>query len=79
MDSVNEKREAFQLRAYTKAELAMLYNPTLCITVALQTLSRWMRKNPLLMNELSAIGYNKYRRTFTPKEVGVIVRFLGEP
>lgn len=69
----------FQVRAYTKVELATLYNPAYCVTVALQTLSRWMRTNPLLMKELEAIGYNKYRRGFTPKEVATIVRYLGEP
>ncbi|NDV64977.1 DUF4248 domain-containing protein [Bacteroides sp. 224] len=69
----------FQPRAYTKAELATLYNPTSCITVALKTLSRWMKENELLMAELEAVRYNKYRRTFTPKEVGIIVKYLGEP
>lgn len=79
MEKINEKSPAFQVRAYTKAELAVLYNPTQCITVALQTLSRWMRTNSLLMTELNAIGYNKFRRGFTPKEVATIVKYLGEP
>ena len=26
-----------------------------------------------------AVGYNKYRRTFTPLEVKVLVKYLGEP
>lgn len=69
----------FTLRAYTKAELAMLYNPTQCITVALQTLSRWIKMNPALVEELTQAGYNKYRRAFTPKEVRIIVKYLGEP
>jgi len=25
------------------------------------------------------VGYNKYRRTFTPLEVKVLVKYLGEP
>ena len=27
----------------------------------------------------SKSGYNKYRRTFTPLEVKVLVKYLGEP
>lgn len=67
------------IRTYSKAELAMMYNPTQCITVALQTLARWMKMNDSLMQELQVAGYNKYRRSFTPKEVEIIVRYLGTP
>jgi hypothetical protein len=31
------------------------------------------------MEELTRINYNKYRRSFTPREVGRIVFYLGEP
>ncbi|NDV83255.1 DUF4248 domain-containing protein [Bacteroides sp. 51] len=71
--------ESFKIRAYSKAELAALYNPQECLTVALQTLSRWIRTNPALMEELNNANYNKYRRGFTPREVAMIVRHLGEP
>lgn len=79
MKQLVTEENAFQPRAYTKVELATLYNPASCITVALKTLSRWMKANELLMAELEAVRYNKYRRTFTPKEVGIIVKYLGEP
>jgi len=69
----------FELRSYSKAELAMMYNPDTCITVALQTLGRWIRTNPSLMEELTRLNYNKYRRVFTPKEVERIVFYIGEP
>lgn len=71
--------EKFVIRAYSKAELAMLYHPTQCITVALKTLSRWTKANPALQEELNNAGYNKYRKSFTPKEVRIIVKHLGEP
>jgi hypothetical protein len=58
---------------------AMLYNPGECISVSLQTLSRWIKANPALMEELARINYNKYRRSFTPREVERIVFYLGEP
>ena len=34
--------EKVPVRAYTKADLAMLYNPGVCITTALQLLRRWI-------------------------------------
>lgn len=73
-----DERE-YPIRVYTKAELAMLYAPAQCITVALNTLARWIRMNRPLMDELNAVGYHKYRHSFTPREVGLIFKYLGEP
>lgn len=76
----NEAKEIpFSIRAYTKAELAALYNPTQCITVALKTLARWMRAHKALMQEMEEAEYNKYRKSFTPREVQILVKHLGEP
>lgn len=79
MNRTEIEEHTFRPKAYTKAELAMMYNPTQCITVALKTLARWIQSNPALVEELNAVSYNKYRRSFTPKEVAIIVRYLGEP
>ena len=51
--------EKVPVRAYTKADLAMLYNPGVCITTALQLLRRWIYANRQLMAELKEAGYNK--------------------
>ena len=32
-----------------------------------------------MMDELNALGYNKYRHSFLTLEVAVIVKYLGEP
>ena len=76
MKTEKEKREEeeedlrpFRIHAYSKEELAMLYNPTYCISNAIKALK----------GELEKVGYNKYRRTFTPLEVKVLVKYLGEP
>lgn len=74
-----EEEKTFPIRVYTKVELAMLYNPQQCVSVALQTLYRWIRMNKLLGKELEAVGYNKFRRSYTPAEVRLIVKYLGEP
>ena len=71
--------ETFKLQSYTKAELAQLYSPHSEGPAALQTLYRWMRRNEPLMAELEAMGYNKYRHSFLKQEVGIIVKYLGEP
>ncbi|MEL5892872.1 DUF4248 domain-containing protein [Bacteroides sp. GD17] len=74
-----EDLRPFHVRTYTKEELAMLYNPTFCVTNAINTLSAWIRLNKPLKEELAAVGYNRYRRSFTPREVSLLVKYLGEP
>ena len=39
---MNYKEDSFLIRTYTKAELAHLYNPHVCLKVALQILRRWI-------------------------------------
>lgn len=73
------RMEEFKLQAYTKADLAQLYSPHSQEATALQNLYRWMKRNQPLMSELEAIGYNKYRHSFLKREVGIIVKYLGEP
>ncbi|WP_455591816.1 DUF4248 domain-containing protein [Bacteroides sp.] len=75
----NTEEPEFIIRAYTKAELAQLYNPDLSPGLALQKLYRWMRKNVLLTQALQEAGYNKYRHSFLKREVRLIVRYMGEP
>lgn len=70
---------SFKLQPYTKAELALLYSPHSETTSAIQNLYRWMKRNHSLMSELQAVGYNKYRHSFLKQEVGIIVKYLGEP
>lgn len=70
---------SFKLQPYTKAELALLYSPHSETTSAIQNLYRWMKRNHSLMSELQAVGYNKYRHSFLKQEVGIIIKYLGEP
>ena len=70
---------SFKLQPYTKAELALLYSPHSETPSAIQNLYRWMKRNHSLMSELQAVGYNKYRHSFLKQEVGIIVKYLGEP
>lgn len=80
-ESHNEELEEkkFVIHTYTKVELSMLYSPGDCVSVAENNLSRMIRSNRSLSLELAAVGYNKFRHSFTPKEVSILVAFLGEP
>ena len=71
--------EVFEIRAYTKAELACLYNPGQTIPCALRTLSRWIANCRSLTAELAALEYNHRNRIFTPMQVKTIISYLGEP
>ena len=51
---MNYKEDSFLIRTYTKAELAHLYNPHVCLKVALQILRRW-----IIYNSLSCTNSNR--------------------
>ena len=71
--------EEFKIRAYTKVELACLYNPNMAISGALRTLARWISGSTHLTEELSLLEYNHRNRIYTPRQVRAIVEHLGEP
>lgn len=66
--------EKFQIRAYGKSELAMLYFPHLSKATALRLLRSWLAVNPNLRYLLR--NKSKY---FTPKQVKQVVSEVGEP
>lgn len=59
---MNYKEDSFLIRTYTKAELAHLYNPHVCLKVALQILRRWIIYNLPLLHELEQEGYRARNR-----------------
>ena len=78
MEELLEEKK-FEMRAYDKAELALLYCPGRAEETALKTMMRWIRQCEPLMEALDAIGYNCRRHRFLRREVEQIVRHLGEP
>ena len=38
-----------------------------------------IRRNDMLWDELQSMGYNKRRKTFTPREIKAIFDWLGSP
>lgn len=69
----------FEIRAYDKVELALLYCPGRTAEAALKTLLRWIKQCVPLVQALCAIGYNPRRHRFLRQEVELIVGNLGEP
>ena len=66
--------ETFIIRAYGKSELAMMYFPDLTKETAMRKLRLWLSINPRLKKLIS-----KKIRSYTPKQVRLIVEELGEP
>ncbi|MCD8166983.1 MAG: DUF4248 domain-containing protein [Bacteroides sp.] len=71
--------KTFSIRAWSKAELALFYHPHLDTRRALRILNRWIRHNPLLLEALRREGAGITTRVYSPRQMEVIVRFLGEP
>lgn len=74
-----ENENDFRIRTYTKRELACLYCPNTTARCAIRTLTRWIKRNNELYAELLLTGYHARVRTFMPRQVGIIVRYLNEP
>lgn len=68
-----------RIRIYTKRELAKLYFPEAAPHTAVNHLMRWISRCEPLRQALNETGYQDRNRLFTPKQTGLICRFLGEP
>lgn len=70
----------FEIRSFTKKELAYCYFPTADDPhIAVNRLMRWINRCTPLKDALEEQGYRKSSKWFTPKEVKLIVEYLGEP
>ncbi len=71
--------DSFTLRAYTKKELALMYFPDSTPPTAVSHLMNWIRHCTALRQQLQDTGYVPASKTFTPRQVRLIVEQLGEP
>lgn len=69
----------FRLRSYGWTELAICYNPALHPDSASRLLRGWIKKNEKLTNALEEAGFLPRQRKLTPRQVSVIIAYLGEP
>lgn len=72
-------RQPFIIQAYGKSELAMLYFPGAAPEVAANRLRRWIIQTKGLLHELRPTGYPSRAHFFSPIQVGIIVKYIGEP
>lgn len=72
--------QEFKVKAYGKSELALQYFPSaVSAHTAVNHLMSWIHRNAVLKEGLAKMGYRKTAKYFTPKEVALIVEYLGEP
>ena len=69
----------FQIRAYLKSDLALLYFPCLSSEAALRKLRRWINFNPSLHRELYDGPEGKNDQIFSRRQVAILVRYLDAP
>ena len=70
----------FKIQQYGKSELALLYFPNaVTASGALSNLNYWIRCNKTLTKALKKCGMPTHSKSFTPKEVSLIIEHLGEP
>ena len=71
--------DTFNIRAYTKKELALCYFPDSKPHTAVNHLMSWIARCAPLRQQLLDTGYCSTNKTFTPRQVQAIVEMLGEP
>ena len=71
--------EKFNIRTYSKKELALLYFPDSNPDAAVKHLMNWVKRCTSLMLELRSRHYVPTSKSFTSHQVAAIVEFLGEP
>lgn len=69
----------FEIRCYSKSELAALYSPYTTQKAAVRKLNRWIALQPGLQERLQATGINPQAKHYTPLQVRLIVEAIGEP
>jgi len=69
----------YLVKTISKTELAMLYFPNISSESARQSFRRRLISYPDLTRELDAAHYNKFCHLLTPKQVAIIISYLGEP
>jgi hypothetical protein len=72
-------KEEFEIRTMGFGELAQLYFPSLHPKSASNSLNRWIRHHPSLIERMKASGYQKGQRVLTPLQVQFLIEAFGPP
>jgi len=74
-----EEESKFIIRSYHKIDLAQMYSPDVKADSAARKMRRWINRNAELKRRLEEIQINALNHTYTPRQVAILVEFLGEP
>ena len=72
-------KDEFEIRAMGFGELAQLYNPRIKPESASNMLRLWIGKSKSLKMALNEGGYKKGSKLLTPRQVEILVDYLGPP
>ena len=67
------------MKSLSIKELSQMYFPNSTAKSAGTQLMRWLKYNQQLWNELADAGYTRGQRLLTPRQVGLVFRYLGDP
>lgn len=67
------------MNSYNKSTLAKRYFPNAKTKSAVRHLMNWIKRCTPLNEELKRLGYSKYNKCFTTKEIEMISEYLGDP
>ncbi len=73
------QEDKFKVRAFGYGELAQLYFPQITKQSATIQFRRWILINNPLQIELTSHGFRKFQKMLTPKQVEIIIKYIGEP
>ena len=63
----------------SKGDLAQLYSKHVCRKSALRLLNSYIHRADGLLAELEKTGYSHHARHFTPRQLALVLAYLGEP
>ena len=69
----------FKIKAYGVGELASLYFPDIEKRSASNQFRKWIVKSKTLKSKLTNADWKEGQKLLTPKQVGILIEFLGEP
>jgi hypothetical protein len=71
--------DKFKIKSYGYGELAQMYFPSISKKSASIQLSKWLKLNANLKSKLQSVGFKSGQKILTPKQVDIIISFIGEP
>lgn len=74
-----EDEKRFRIRRYGKAELGLLYAPERSKHSAWEAVKSWIDRCQPLSEALLEAGLTTHTRVLSPRQVELIIQYLGEP